>query len=321
MSNQRKLSRREFLKLTGIAISAAALKACSPNIPIETVPPTAIPTLIPTHTAAPTRTPAPTPTPTAMLVEALFPDMVLVEAGGFQMGAVLEGYPNQQPIHPVNITRPFYIAKYEMTFEEYDRFCNDTLRKRAEDRWGRGEQALLGVNWVVAVEYCNWLSEKAGLSVCYSGKGKLTACDFSASGYRLPTEAEWEYAARGGQKSRGFPYAGSNDPAEVAWFAGNASDQVHVVGQKLPNELGLYDMSGNIFELCWDWYDKDYYAISPVDDPQGPPAPETNIFWELNRVRRSGSWREEADAVRITTRSFDYMTYVGDNGFRLVRNG
>jgi formylglycine-generating enzyme required for sulfatase activity len=66
---------------------------------------------------------------------------------------------------------------------------------------------------------------------------------------------------------------------------------------------------------------KDYYAISPVDDPQGAPAPETNIFWELNRVRRSGSWREEADAVRITTRSFDYMTYVGDNGFRLVRNG
>jgi sulfatase modifying factor 1 len=94
------------------------------------------------------------------------------------------------------------------------------------------------------------------------------------------------------------------------------------VGQKLPNELSLYDMSGNIYEWCWDWYSKDYYAISPVDDPQGPPPPMTNQPWELNRVRRGGCWHVIADDIRLTTRSFDYMKFneLGDNGFRLVRN-
>jgi len=318
MSKQLKLSRREFLKLTGIAISAAALKACTPNIPIETITPATIPPVMPSRTPAPT--PNLSPTPTSRPVEALFPDMVQVEAGSYQMGSMQDGYPDQQPIHAVNITKPFYIAKYVMTFEEYDRFCNDTLSRRPADRWGRGNQPLISVNWIEVVHYCNWLSEKAGLTPCYSGKGKFTVCDFSANGYRLPTEAEWEYAARGGQKSLGLIYAGSNNPDEVAWFADNSSDQVHPVGQKLPNELGLYDMSGNIYEWCWDWYSKDYYAISPADDPQGPPPPESNKPWELNRVRRGGSWREAAEASRLTTRSFDYMTYEGDNDFRLARN-
>jgi len=318
MSNPLKLSRREFLKLTGIAISAAALKACTPNIPIETATPTTIPPVMPTPT--PTSTPTPAPTSTARPVEALFPAMVLVEAGSFQMGAMLDGYPDQQPVHAVNITKPFSIAKYAMTFEEYDRFCNDTLSRRPDERWGRGNLPLISVNWSEAVDYCNWLSGKARLAPCYSGKGKFTVCDFSASGYRLPSEAEWEYAGRGGRKSRGFLYAGSNNPDEVAWFAGNSSDQMHVGGQKLPNELGLYDMSGNIYEWCWDWYGRDFYAISPLDDPQGPPPPGSNKPWELNRVRRGGSWREEAQAARLSTRSFDYMVYVGDNGFRLARN-
>ena len=317
MTKQLKISRREFLKLAGIAISAAALKACAPNISIETatpttIPPTTTPTLTPTHTP---------PAPTAEPVEALFPDMVLVEAGSFQMGS-MDGYPDQQPVHTVNISKPFHIAKYEVTFDEYDRFCNDTLKRKPKDNWGRGDQAVLYTNWTDVVDYCNWLSEKAGLTPCYSGKGKLTICDFSVNGYRLPTEAEWEWAARGGQKSQGFLYAGSNDPDEVAWFADNSSDQMHPVGQKLPNELGLYDMSGNIYEWCWDWYSKDYYAISPVDDPQGPPPPAASQPWELNRVRRGGCWHVIADDIRSTTRSFDYMKFneLGDNGFRLARN-
>jgi len=169
------------------------------------------------------------------------------------------------------------------------------------------------------VAYCNWLSEKEGLTTCYSGKGKLTQCDFSANGYRLPTEAEWEYAARGGQKSQGYIYAGSDNPDDVAWYADHSGGQRHPVGQKQPNELGLYDMSGNLFEWCWDWYDKDYYASSPASDPTGPPPPSTGVPWELNRVRRGGSWREDADSIRVTCRSFDYASYVGDNGFRLVR--
>jgi formylglycine-generating enzyme required for sulfatase activity len=246
--------------------------------------------------------------------------MVLVEPGSFQMGS-MHAYPDQQPVHTVNITKPFFIAKYEMTFEDYDRFCEDTHSAKPDDRgWGRGKQALLHVDWNDAIRYCNWISQKAGLTPCYSGKGKRTLCDFSANGYRLPTEAEWGYAARGAQKSQGFMYAGGNDPGEVAWFADNSSDQVHIVGQKLPNELGIYDMSGNIYEWCWDWYSKDYYAASPANDPQGPPPPETNKPYEFLRSRRSGSWREGEADITTTKRSFDAVDYPGDNGFRLVRN-
>jgi formylglycine-generating enzyme required for sulfatase activity len=115
MSNQSKLSRRDFLKLTGIAISAAALKACAPNVPIETATPTTLPPVLPTPTPVATLTSV--PTPSVQPAEALFPAMTLVEAGSFQMGSIMDGYPDQQPIHKVNITRSFTMAKYAMTFE------------------------------------------------------------------------------------------------------------------------------------------------------------------------------------------------------------
>ena len=253
------------------------------------------------------------------IVEAISPDMILIEPGSFQMGST-DGFANERPVHKVLITRPFYMARYAVTFEEYDRFCDDTIWARPDDRgWGRGRQPIISVTWHDAVAYCNWLSEKEGLTPCYSGKRKATRCDFSADGYRLPTEAEWEYAARGGQMSRNCIYAGSDDPADVAWYVGNSRGQTHPVGQKHPNELGLYDMSGNLYEWCWDWYDEGYYASSPAIDPEGPPPPTTGLPWELNRVRRSGSWREDAESVRTTFRSIDYASYVGDNGFRLVK--
>jgi sulfatase modifying factor 1 len=232
-----------------------------------------------------------------------------------------DGRSDEQPVHTVHLTRPFYIGQYAVTFAEYDRFCADTHRGKPDDRgWGRENIPVINVDWYEVVAYCNWLSEKEGLPPCYSGKGKVTRCDFSASGYRLPTEAEWEYAARGGTKSQGYIYAGSDNPDDVAWYSKNSDGQLHPVGQKQPNELGLYDMSGNLFEWCWDWYGEDYYASSLASDPQGPPTPRVKNAWELNRVRRSGSWREEADNIRTTFRSFDYASYVGDNGFRPVRS-
>jgi sulfatase modifying factor 1 len=300
MSKPRKLSRREFLKMVGATASTTALGACVP-----------IPTKV-----APTATPVPTPEE----IEPIVPEMVLVEAGSFQMGST-SGRPNEQPVHSVHITRPFYVAKYAMTFEEYDLFCDDTIGiPRPKDRgWGRRGHPLSGVNWYDAVKYCNWLSEKEGLTPCYEVKGKLTQCDLSANGYRLPTEAEWEYAARGGHKSQGYEYAGSNNVDDVGWYEGNSGGQTHPVGQKQPNELGLYDMSGNMWEWCWDWYGKDYYASSPASDPTGPSSGTGVYIADADRARRGGSYREKAVYLRVAFRGADGATYRGDSTFRLVR--
>ena len=311
MKNSPNMPRREFLYLMGIAASAVMLKACTFS------PKTTTATLIPTATKRPV---LPTAEPTQTAVPPIVPEMVLVEGGEFEMGS-LDGYADEQPVHKVTFTNSFYIGKYEVTFEEYDIFCEDTLRyNKPDDRGqGRGKQPVIGVDWHDVVQYCNWLSEKEGLTPCYSGKGKVTRCNFSANGYRLPTEAEWEYAARGGQKSQGHIFAGSNNPDEVAWYGENSGDAIHPVGQKKPNELGLYDMSGNMFEWCWDWYVEEYYDESPTVDPPGPPLPKVDNEWDLVRVRRSGSWRENSDSIRTTTRSFDGPSYPGDNGFRLLR--
>jgi sulfatase modifying factor 1 len=305
MNKRRKLSRREFLKMVGTTASAAALGGC---MPIPKVTPTA------------------TPVPTPEEVEPIVPEMVLVEAGSFRMGSTV-GASNEQPVHTVRITRPFYIAKYAVTFEEYDRFCDDEKCRRPQDNgWGRGTRPVFGVSWLHAAKYCNWLSGKEGLTPCYDVKGKLTKCDFSMKGYRLPTEAEWEYAARGGQKSQGYDYAGGDNPDDVAWYDNNSNGQIHPVGQKQPNELGLYDMSGNAFEWCGDLYGKDYYASSPSDDPTGPLSASEGAytgFGLLERVRRGGSFRESSDCLRVAYRSADLMSGpiqgVGINGFRLVR--
>ena len=313
MSHRKMVSRRDFLNWSGVVISAAFLEACAPEAATATkVPPTST-------SAPPTITPYPTVSPTSQPVEALFPDMVLVEAGSFEMGSN-EGNASDGPVHTVQVTRPFYIAKYELTFDEYDRFTDDMLKARVDDRgWGRGSQPVIHVDWYDAVDYCNWLSEKAGLTPCYSGKGKLTECDFAANGYRLPTEAEWEYAARGGSINQDFLYAGSDNPDEAAWYTANSDERLHPVGEKLPNALGLYDLCGNIFEWCWDWYDKDYYAVSPASDPLGPPPPQSTKPWDFVRSRRGGSWREDAQNIRIFSRSFDGADYPGDNGLRLAQ--
>ena len=215
MSNEENFSRREFLKRAGLMASAAILASCTPTKPVQPTrvwTPTSKPTSIPSKTVDPTATTQPSATPVA----AITPEMVLVEAGSFQMGAV-DGQADAQPVHEVVITWSFYMGAYAVTFAEYDLFCADSRNNEPDDRgWGGGKLPVIHVDWNEATAYCNWLSEKEGLMPCYSGKGKLVQCDFTANGYRLPTEAEWEYAARGGAKSQGFKYAGSDDPLAVA---------------------------------------------------------------------------------------------------------
>ena len=143
----------------------------------------------------------------------------------------------------------FYISQTEVTFAQYDEFCNETGYERPDDEgWGRGNRPVINVNKEDANKFCEWLSERTGKKI------------------RLPEEAEWEYAARGGNKSKGYRYSGSNNLDEVVWYLENSGEKTHEVGTKRPNELGIYDMSGNVWERVGDsyvlrggsWYNRDY---------------------------------------------------------------
>ena len=204
------------------------------------------------------------------------PGMIPVQGGTFDMGSSERGA-GEKPAHQVTLGS-FYMGKFEVTQEEWmDVMGNNPARYKG------AVSPVHFVSWYDAVEYCNKRSQTEGLTPCYTGEGDYVACNFNADGYRLPTEAEWEYASRGGLQSRNYKYSGSNEPGEVAWNPENSNSSVHPVGQKKANELGIYDMSGNVWEWCWDWYAIDYYKKSPAADPGGPSS-------GYHRVMRGGSY-------------------------------
>lgn len=183
------------------------------------------------------------------------------------------------------------------------------------------------MNWVDAIEYCNYRSMAEGLEPCYSWGDWGTnpslwpdnwqidhlqiSCNWDASGYRLPTEMEWMYAAAGGQSSQGYIYSGSDDVDAVAWYSGNTSEP-QLVGTKQPNELGIFDMSGNLWELCWDLYSEGY----PDMDTQDPSGPDTGLF----RVMRGGSFSTSANSCTVAGRFYAAPNLSADShGFRVVR--
>jgi sulfatase modifying factor 1 len=238
-------------------------------------------------------------------------EMVLVNGGAFMMGQ--KGVESAEPEHEV-ILNSFYIGQHEITVEMYDLYCQEMgLPYVKLPTSQRGKLAMTKVSWFNAVTFSNWLSLREGYNATYIIIGDEVMIDENANGYRLPTEAQWEFAAQGGLKSENYRYSGGEISTDVGWNSINAQGDVHPIKQKKSNELGIYDMSGNVWEWCWDWHDEDTYKYHETNEPKGEEYGEY-------RVIRGGSWFSKDFYLRIKSRSMDtpYNRDV-DLGFRLVR--
>ena len=212
----------------------------------------------------------------------------------------------------------FRMGKTEITYWQYNLFARSQKYHIEPPSWQyAGDNPAVYVNWYDAFFYLNWLSDRHGKKSVYKLTNTRTIyythydveIDTAANGYRLPTEAEWEFAARGGARSQGFEYSGSKDLQEVGWYAENSDSRSHPVAQKKANELGLYDMSGNVWEWCRDWYG-DYSGRT-----NNPPGLEESSL----RSIRGGSWHGSMEDCSVEYRAdfnpgyrFDFI------GFRLV---
>jgi formylglycine-generating enzyme required for sulfatase activity len=218
------------------------------------------------------------------------PDMVFVEGGTFMMGCTSEQSgcnSDENPTHSVTLNS-YNIGKYPVMQWQWEAVMgsNPSSFKKGDD---------------YPVEYVSWNDVQTFIT-------KLN--DLTGKNYRLATEAEWEYAARGGNQSKGYTYSGSNTVGNVAWYSSNSGSSTHPVGEKTPNELGIYDMSGNVGEWCNDWYGS--YTSSPQTNPTGPSSGSY-------RVLRGGSWGSHASDCRVASRgSYSPIHRFIIVGFRVV---
>ena len=235
-------------------------------------------------------------------------EMVLVPAGEFLMGGDAET--DSQPLHKVDVSE-FYMDKYEVTQELYQRIIGSNPSRRTGSA-----NPVERVRWSDTLKFCNARSLADGLKPCYDLATRT--CDFNADGYRLPTEAEWEYACRAGTEGDYYFSGGAELLDTYGWFKGNARRKHHPVGQKNPNAFGLYDMAGNVREWCNDWYAVDYYAKSPAADPRGPAKGDKAVL-------RGGAFSGSADTCTSWARYCDEPGFTDacvasdDYGFRCVR--
>ena len=217
-------------------------------------------------------------------------NMVFVDGGIFKMGVenVFDFNHDNVPIHQIEI-EPFFIGKFEVTQDEWE-----TVMETNPSSFKGSDLPVENVSW----NDCRLFIDKLN--------------DITGMNFRLPSEAEWEYAAQGGKYSHNYAYSGSNYPKSVAWYADNSKSGTHPVGKKRPNELGIYDMSGNVSEWCEDYYDYSYYLNSPFNNPKGPEQ-------GINRVVRGGGWLMDESYIGIRSRSVYPSTETNINiGLRLA---
>ena len=248
-------------------------------------------------------------------------DFVLVPAGSFTMGCVtgrddVAGgcFGNESPPHAVTLTHSMWVMEAEVTQAEF----TSKMGYSPSYFTGCPTCPVEQVDWYEAAAFANVLSASAGLTSCYSCTGSTTSVSCSpisgspyvCTGYRLPTEAEWEYSARGGEE---FPFAGSATVGDVGWYGANSSSTTHPSAQKLPNGFGLYDLSGNVWEWGGDFWDGSVnYPSAAQSDPYSASG--------SSRVIRGGSWSYSAGDARVAIRNGYTPGYVNSNfGFRLAR--
>ena len=241
---------------------------------------------------------------------------VSIPSDTFRMGDVENygQYSNEKPVHSVTLSS-FEMSIYEVTQGQYQSVMGTNPAKN----YGVGDNyPVYYVSWYDAVKFCNKLSDAAGLERCYNES--TWACDFGKSGFRLPTEAEWEYACRAGTETNFYTgnaissdgYT-STDLDRAGWYYGNSGSKTHPAGEKEKNAFGLFDMHGNVWEWCNDWYGESYYTSSTSADPVGPTSGS-------RRVLRGGSWYNNARYCRSAYRSWNYPSYSYNYlGFRVVR--